>query len=848
MPDITLDDISLTRCELSEESDDPLVSMRKAYFEAVPEICVERAELITRLSCRQKLFGKRRISILEKARLYRRVLETREPIVWHRRAHRRGPDGMEEFEFEDRSPFAGSTTSRFKGVALYPEFLALALWPELWTMSRRPSNPYYIGEADAEKLNSSVFPFWIDYSLLELARKEATPEEVKQLQLLQKFVFFVASKPNCISHTVPDFSRAIKEGLRAIIDDASARAASSQTAGKREFYQAIVEVLEGIITYAKRLGARARDLAADEHDATRKDELLATAQVYDRVPEHPAETLREGLTTIWLCWIAIHLENPDVGLSLGRLDQVLYPIYRSDIDSGRLTVEQAVELMCHFWLKLGDHVPTVPSAGEQLFGGTGSNQAVTIGGVDERGCDAVNDLTYVILRATELMMLRDPNLNARYHPTENSPSYLRRLCEANMRTRATPAIHNDRAVVKALAAKDHTEEQARDYAVVGCVEPGSNGRLYGHSGALLVNLPSALELTLFNGRHRHTGMDEQISPENDDPDAFASYERFKDAFRQQLAWLLDQAVSVNDLMGRTHQKYYPTPILSALFKGPMDKGQDLVQGGAEINASGVAIIGLADVVDSLSAIERHVFIDRTCSFTELLRAVEADFDGHDPLHTRLNEPSKTPKFGNEDPIADGNARWLVTTIDCLLSDRRNYRGGRYQAGYWTMTNHAGLGRLMRALPSGRKHRANFASGITPVSGMTRELSRTLNSVAGLPAACITNGMALNLKYTPNDGPNMLDLFAASVKAYFDGPQGKGDGGMEVQFNIHSHDSLVAAMECPDPELLVRVSGYTAYFKDLTEQMQGEILERTEYELSTGKALDYPPVHLPRKES
>ena len=234
------------------------------------------------------------------------------------------------------------------------------------------------------------------------------------------------------------------------------------------------------------------------------------------MPELPARTFREGLTTLWVCWTAILLENANIGLSLGRLDQVLYKLYRDDTEAGRLKVEQALELICCLWLKIGDHVPAVPETAEQLFGGAGSNQAITIGGIDQEGKDAVNDLTYVMLRATELLKLRDPNLNARYYPGKHSDDYLKRLCEVNISTGATPAIHNDRAVIMALTEKGETIEQARDYGIIGCVEPGSSGRSYGHPGALLLNLTSVLELTLYNGRHRHTG-DELISKETGDP-------------------------------------------------------------------------------------------------------------------------------------------------------------------------------------------------------------------------------------------------------------------------------------------------------------------------------------------
>jgi len=840
-----------------------VAKLREDYFKAVPEICIERPKLITQFSLQHNLLKQERISILDKARTYRHVLEGRKAIVRHGRACERDEreNKLKTFELENRhlSLFAGSTTSKFKGVPLYPEFLALTLWPELWTISRRASNPYYLAEDEVWTLNHKIFPHWIKHNILELARKRCFDENLRKsggkrlkhapgIKLFERLVFFLASKPNCISHTIPDFSRAIRLGLRHIIDEANDKSNGTDDASKKEFYAAISEVLEGIITYSKNLADEAEKLAADEHDPKLKKELLEMATVNRRVPENAARTFREGLTTVWICWIAIHLENPNVGLSLGRLDQVLYELYQQDIHKETMTEEDAVELLCCLWLKIGDHVPTVPEAGEQLFGGTGSNQAITIGGVGKDGKDAVNDLTYVILKATELMMLRDPNLNARYHPGVNSEEYLRRLCEVNIDTRATPALHNDKAVIEALTSKGETLEQARDYGVVGCVEPGSNGRTYGHSAAILLNLTSVLELTLFGGKHRHTGMNLRINEETDDPTNFGNFGEFRDAFAKQVGWMAEQTTTLNNIFGEIHQDFYPTPILSALFEGPMEKGKDLVQGGATINSSGVTIIGLADVADSLSAIQKVVFEDGDISLAELIKAMEKNFEGngYEQLHKRLMDPEKTPKYGNEDALADENVAWLVDLLDREFGKKQNYRGGHYRVGYWTMTNHAGYGRLTRALPSGRKDYENFTSGITPVSGVTPSLAKALNSVAKLPVRCLSNGVALNLKFTPEkDREKMVDKFVGYVKGYFDRAEGQNDGGMEIQFNITTHDTFVDAAKHPEkyPELLVRVSGYTAYFKDLNPRMQKEIIDRTEYQLLPGKAIPYDPFPL-----
>lgn len=824
--------------------------LREIYFRAMPEVCIERPWLITKYCRNNNLFGKDRILVLEKAKTYRYVLENRAAIVRHGYGYESCGvgKGMRRFQFTDLSPFAGSTTGKFKGVPLYPEFLALSLWPELWSISTRRKNPYQLSEEDARKLNQEIFPYWMEETLLERtrARLRANGADPPEINLLEHLVFFLASKTNCISHTIPDFSRAIRLGLGAIIEDAREKRDRAADPAQREFYTAVAEALKGIVAYSHNLASRAEELALKENHPGRKQELLEMAGVYRQVPGLPARTFREGLTTVWVCWTALHLENPNIGLSLGRLDQVLYDLYAQDIRR-TLTLEEALELVCCLWLKIGDHVPMIPEAGEQLFGGTGSNQAITLGGVKANGEDAVNELTYLMLRATELMMLRDPNLNARYYPGVNRLEYLRRLCDANLKTRATPALHHDRAVIRALMAQGDTLEQARDYGIVGYVEPVSNGRAYTASSSILLNLPSVLELTLYDGHHRHVGMDRPIGLRTGNPadggnPPFRTFEQFREAFKRQLDWMAGVTTRLNDELGKTHQKFYPTPILSALFEGPLEKGKDLIDGGAAINASGVTIIGLADVADSLSAIEQVIYRDRQATFPQLIEALNRDFEGHAALHEQLK---KAPKYGNEDPLAEANVRWLVEALSGAFQDKITYRGGRYRVEYWTMTNHAGFGRLTRALPSGRKAHENLASGITPVSGATAALTPALNCVAALPARCVANGMALNLKYTPEaDRKSLLDNFVASVEGYFDDQGGGRNGGMEIQFNVADHQTLVDAARHPEKkeyrELLVRVSGYTAYFKDLNPQMQKEIIDRTEYLLSTGRMRPYEP--------
>ena len=845
--------LSLDQIKISPDVD----QMKKEYFAASPEVDVERPRLLTEYFKANGLFNKSQITSLDAAKAYRYVLQNRTPIVRHAFGYKKvkGQKGMVRMDLHDKSPFAGSTTSKSKGVILYPEWLALTLWPELETMENRAANPFQLSAADADTLNKDVFPNWINFNIMDLTRAKIYGNGEKTSPLLQLhdyLVFFLVSKFQCISHTIPDFKKALGMGLQGIINEAKTKQTEAGDQARKDFYQAMKEGMMGIIEYSAALANKAEQMA-NSAQGNDKKELQEIARIYRTVPKNPATTFREGLTTIWLCWIACHLENSNTGLSLGRLDQLLYPLYRADVDAGRLTPEEAVELVCHLWLKIGDHVPSIPEAGEQLFGGTGSNQAITLGGVDENGEDAVNDLTYVMLRATELMMLRDPNLNCRYHPEKSSREYLERICEVNVNTRATPAIHNDRAIIDAMMRKGESQAQARDYGVVGCVEPTSAGRGYMATGAILLNLASALEMALFDGRHRHTGS-LQIGPHTGDPTRFTSYQQFRDAFEIQARWLIKQAVTLNNIAGEIHQKYHPTPILSTLFEGPLEKGKDLVFAGAERNASGVATIGFADTADCLSVIEQKVYGDKSMSWETLMKALNNNFKGYEALQAELRNPAKTPKYGNENPLADNNASFIAQLLDEEFGKSPHYRGAgiHYRVGYWTMTSHAGYGRLTKALPNGRGDRENFTSGFTPVSGETPELTKTLNSVSSVPSKYLSSGVAFNIKYTPyqslvEDGDDldvirekMIKSFADSVAGYFHGNGNGSKGGVEIQFNVTDEKMFRDAQKNPDKyvDLLVRVSGYTAYFIDLNPQMQSEIIERTEYNLLTGKAVTY----------
>ncbi len=812
---VTLKDISMAEYTLEKL---PLLKrLRERLPSQKPEVCIERARYYTKYL---ENAPKNEPAELRYASAARYFLCKKTPL------------------FFDDNLLAGTTGSKPFSAPVYPEWTGLTIWPELDTISDREKNPLKLTREEADELNFKIYPYWMERNILEYTRKKhGNP---KCMRIFERIVFFLATKAGCISHTVPGYTVALEKGLNHIIAEAASRETvlkngngrDTEKKQKIEFYQAIQIAMEGCIAYSRNLAREALRLSENEQDPARIDNYLKMAEVCSRVPAKPARTFREAVNTIWLVQVAIHAENINMAMSPGRLDQILYRYYRNDIDKGILTVEDAMELVGCLWLKLNDNTNLVPETAEELFGGAGTVPAVTVGGVDENEKDAVNDLTYIMLRVTELLKTRDPSLNARYHYEKNPQEYRDRVAEVIVNTKAVPAYLNDVTNIQVLKEQGTRIEHARDYAVIGCVELGVPGRSYDASSAIMLNLVSVLELALNNGKRPVTG-DEQIGPVTGDPSHFESYDQFWGAFKSQFSWLAGKAIELNECFGRAYQEILPSPLLSAFFEGPMEEGQDLILGGAQYNSSGATHIGFADTVDSLNAIQQAVFENQICSFSELKKALDENFNGHEKLHAYL--VNKTSKYGMDDEIAKENSGRLIRFLYDFYQRHVNYRGGKYRPGYWTMTNHAGQGKLAGALPNGRKAGQVFASGITPVSQATKDLATSLRMIGGLDGKCIASGEALNLKYPFVATDKDIKTIGQTVETYCK------YGGLHVQFNIMAYEDLIKAKMAPDdyPELLVRVSGYSAYFKDLNEAMKDEIITRTAYDIQTGRAVPFP---------
>jgi len=787
-----------------------------------PEVCTERPRLLTEFKLEQHRRNggrEQETPALRQARALRHVLIHRQAII------------------RDDDLLAGTTTSKRIGVVIYPEAGGTGLWAELLTMEARELNPYLISDADVEILDRQVYPFWMSDNIREWTRAEnGNPLEQR---LDERFALYFLWKTQAVSHTIADTPKVLDRGLLDIRDEAAGREKRARKPEKQEFYRALQVAIDGVLDYGHRLAREARReagrLSGPDAEA-RREALLSMAAACERVPGRPPESLFEALQALWILFLCQHMESTNTGHSIGRLDLWLDRYLQRDLADAksaaarRRGIERALENTCAFMLKLTDHLPMVPDLGNRLFGGSSSDQVITLGGLTRDGESAVCDMTWIFLKATEMLRLRDPNMNARFAPGVNSEAYLRRLCEVNLLTRATPSIHNDSAMVPALVEQGFAIEDARDWGATGCVEPTSCGRHFGHTNCMMFNLVAPLEMALRDGFHPVVG--EQVGPRTGDARSFESYEQFLEAYKSQLAWLIDRSVIGNNMLGEAHQALRPYPLLSALFDGPMDKGKDLIDGGARYNSSGTAMIGLSDVVDSLAAMKTLVYSGNSdgVSMSRMVEALEDDFEGHEALLARLLH--RVPKFGQDHDLPRSIAHEIQQFVFECFQKHRNYRGGRYVPGYWSMSNHVAFGLFSGALPSGRRRGKAFTPGLTPSPLSGAALTEQIQTVAGLDSSLFPNNIAFNVKVVPggrDSHADVLDRMTAYTASYFD------LGGMQIQFNVVSSETLKDAMNNPDSyrDLLVRISGYNAYFVELNRDMQIELIERTEHALGGG---------------
>ena len=714
----------------------------------------------------------------------------------------------------------GNYSSYRVGGSPCPELSGIMSMLEVFSVSKRKVNPLRITDEDKWALAKSI-PFWLRHGMFSKAY--ASSSLGKRIGLFYKQLkgaSYIINELGGISHIAPDYEKLMKIGTEGFVQEAEERQAQFDPGSDEWHFEESVKIIsEGLANFGGRYAKFAREMAEDESDPDRKQELLDIAAVCDRVPGKPATTFREALQSLVFAQIAVILEGLDNSVCPGRMDQYLYSYYRADLERGLIDREGAKELIGCFTIKMCELVPAFSGFVTQYYGGLTNFQSVIVGGVDRDGNDATNELTYIFLEIMDELRMRQPNYQARIH--KDSPkAYIDKIYDVLSRGSSSPAVYNDDVIVDTLVGHGYRPEDARDYAAIGCVEPASQGRAFSSTDAAVCNVPILVELALnqgrpFSGRVRLGAKTPPVAK-------MKSMDDVKAAFETQLKYQLDCLIDDLKEAERLNAEYHPTPLTSMLLDGCIESGKCSTRGGAIYNYSGVQCVGPADTGDALYAIDRLVFRDKKLSLDGLVKLLKKDLPDEKMLAIMKN----LPKFGNDDPEVDA---WTLYVIDLyektLKAKGKNTRGGDYVMGLYSVTSHRSFGKRTGALPHGRKKGESFASGVAPVNGMDRRgPTAMLNSVNRIDFRKAANGINMNIKFdaTMFRKRSGGEAIQALMQTYFK------RGGMQAQINTLDPAVLEEARLHPErhPTLLVRVSGYSAYFNDLSPDIKDEIIERT----------------------
>jgi len=623
--------------------------------------------------------------------------------------------------------------------------------------------------------------------------------------------YYLINEAGGIGHFLPDYEKMIRLGIRGYLDSIKGQ--------DGDLCRAAEIACEGLADFARRLADEAARLAETEKDSVRAEELRRIADVCRRVPVSPAKTFHEALQALWLTHMTVCLEGLNSAVSFGRIDQYLYPYYQKDISQGRITPEQAFDLLLSFSAKTTEHLFLLSERTSQYHGGFLVAQAATIGGMDTDGKDAVNDLTYMFLDVMAHAGLRDPNYMARVHA--GSPKeYVRRAVDVARMGNGVPGLFNDGPAIEAIVRHGFPLKEARNYGIVGCVEPSFPGKSFFSTDAALFNLPLCLILAINAGRRIKSRR--RLGAKTPRPELLGSMDDVMDALTVQVNHMVGRMIGDMQIVEQGNRDYHPTPFSSMLVDGCLESNRDVTAGGAQYNASGVQGVGVADTADSLAALHDLVFERKKYSLVEVLEAMAADFTGYETLQADLKNASK---FGNDLEVPDRYAARTAQIYHDALTKYTNTRGGRYVPGFYSSTCHVGFGNRTEALPSGRKAGEPFAASLGSCNGCDRRgVTALLNSVARIDSTLAVNGYALNLRFDKATlaGEKGLRVMTALTEGFFK------SGGMEMQLNVLDPDMLTDAKDHPGkyPGVVVRVAGFCAYFDDLPGGVKQEIIDRT----------------------
>ncbi len=769
----------------------------------------------------------------------------------------------------DNELIVGSSTIAPRGCQTFPEFSYQWLEDELDTVETRSADPFYIAEETKQELRE-VHKYWKGKTSSELATSYMAPEAIKAIEhnIFTPGNYFY----NGVGHVTVKYEEVLAIGYKGIIDKAQAELDRCQVGDgnyvkKSHFLKAVILSCQAVIEYAERYAELASQMAAECTDPVRKQELLQISQNCSRVPANGATSFYEACQSFWFVQQLLQVESSGHSISPGRFDQYMYPYYKADLDKGIITRESAQELLDCIWVKLNDLNKVRDAASAEGFAGYSLFQNLIVGGQDKDGNDVTNDLSVMCILASMHVHLPMPSLSIRVW--NGSPHEL--LIKAAELTRTgigLPAYYNDEVIIPALLNRGLTLADAREYNIIGCVEPQKAGKTDGWHDAAFFNMCRPLELVFSNGMDKG----ELVGIQTGDVTKMTTFEEFYDAYKKQMEYCISLLVNADNAIDVAHAERVPLPFESCMVDDCISRGLSVQEGGAIYNFTGPQGFGIANMADSLYAIRKLVYEDKKVSMEEYKEALAWNYDkGLDEqsvkdisemilkgmqdggmnvtedtakavlttvmrlkpteeqlrrfteIHHMIDE---VPKYGNAIDDVDYFARDVAYTYTRPMQKYHNPRGGQYQAGLYPVSANVPLGGQTGATPDGRYAHTPVADGVSPSAGKdVKGPTAAATSVSRLDHFIVSNGTLFNQKFHPSAlaGREGLEKFVSLIQTFFD------QKGMHMQFNVVDRETLLDAQKHPEKysHLVVRVAGYSALFTTLSRSLQDDIIRRTE---------------------
>ena len=768
---------------------------------------------------KDKMLNAPRYASIEQARIITKVYQENEGLSISKKRALSLKAALEQMEIavEPEELIVGNRTKGVRAGVVFPESGSSWVVKEFETLPTRPQDKFLVNDEDIKEFKEKIYPYWQGKSLEDKIKQEYG-DKINAISKVVK----INQKDHAQGHICPDTALWLRLGPQGLMEKAQEKL---KTCCKehQEFYQCTILVLQGACNFMIRYHDYIMEII-DDVDFKYQESLKQVANNCYNLAKRPPETFHEAIQSLWFLFVILHMESNASSFSPGRIDQYLYPYYYHDITNNIITKQQALEILECLWLKFNQIVYLRNQNSAKYFAGFPIGFNVAIGGQDEDGNDTYNELSLLCLKAQYHLGLPQPNLSVRLNKN-TSHELMQEAIKVVAKGSGMPQFFNDEAIIPAMINDLKIEEKdARNYAIDGCVELTTHGNNLGWSDAAMFNLNKALELTLNHGKCLLSG--KQIGLDLGSLETYNNFEELEAAFKKQIDYFIDEMMKAEEVVERIHQECLPTAFLSTVIDDCLENGIDVTRGGAKYNLSGIQMIQVANLADSLAAIKQLVYDKKMISRSQLLEALQADFKGYEIIQTMLLR--KVPKYGNDVKWVDELGSKWAGYFRSRMNDYTNYRGGLYHTGMYTVSAHVPMGENLGASPDGRNALTPLADGgMSPVYG--RDLAgptAVLKSVSRMKNSYTTNGGLLNMKFLPEFFATKTGMqkFENFLRAFVDLKV------PHIQFNVVNREDLLDAKIHPERHrsLTIRVAGYTAYFVELADKLQNEIIERTTY--------------------